>query len=249
LEINCKNCGALTSGNFCANCGQKASIGRITWTNFIHEVTESVFQVNRGLIYTAKELFVRPGITLRGFLSGQRKNHFKPIAYALVLSTIYYIISQFTESETFINDAITGFNNAELRIKGPNARNAIMQWMDSHYAYATLLLLPLYALASFLAFLGSGFNYLEHVVINAYLIGQQAIIYLIGALISLFVPLLDLVSTITLILSMAYAFYVFWRLFKKQKRYVVLLQTLLTYFIAFIQLLLLLITLLAFTQA
>ena len=77
--MNCKNCDKIVDGNFCAHCGQNIKVDKLNLPNFLTEVSDSVFQLNGGLFYTIKELFVRPGHTIREFLIGRRKGHFKPI--------------------------------------------------------------------------------------------------------------------------------------------------------------------------
>jgi hypothetical protein len=60
--MNCKNCGQIVDGKYCCNCGQNTNITKINFANFINEVSESVFQIDKGLFYTLIELIVRPGI-------------------------------------------------------------------------------------------------------------------------------------------------------------------------------------------
>ena len=109
--MNCKNCGKIVEGNFCSYCGQNSKVGKINFPNFLNQVSESVFLINKGFFYTLINLFVRPGESIRDFLNGKRKDHFKPIAYALVLSTIYFLISRIAEQNTLVEDLISGFFN------------------------------------------------------------------------------------------------------------------------------------------
>ncbi len=53
-EMKCKNCAHLVDYNFCPNCGQSSTVGRINPANFLAELSDSVFQVNRGLFFTIR---------------------------------------------------------------------------------------------------------------------------------------------------------------------------------------------------
>jgi hypothetical protein len=104
--MNCKNCGEVLSGNFCSQCGQNSKVGKITLQKLIFELSESILQFNGGLPFTFKELTTRPGKSIKDYLNGNRKNHFKPIAYVLLFSTIYFLFSKVTNLETWLSSAI-----------------------------------------------------------------------------------------------------------------------------------------------
>jgi len=235
--MNCKNCGREVAENYCPNCGQSTKVDRINLSNVVRELSESVFQIDKGLFYTAKELFVRPGRSIKEYLDGKRKKHFKPIAYALTLSTIYFILSQLLGSKTFVSDFLVGYTDAMETPTTETQQLALLKWFAKNYAYTTLFLLPIYALASYLAFYKAGFNYLEHFVLNAYITGQQAIIYALFSVSNLLIDNRDLLASATLCLSIAYAFYVFWQFFDAQSRIAVVLRALLTYVLSLLFLL------------
>ncbi|OAH73163.1 hypothetical protein AXA65_08850 [Chryseobacterium sp. FP211-J200] len=57
----CKNCGHRFEGKFCNNCGQTADTNRINYHDLKHQLTHSLFHIDAGLLYTSKQLFIRPG--------------------------------------------------------------------------------------------------------------------------------------------------------------------------------------------
>lgn len=225
--MNCKNCNQKVDGKFCTHCGQKTSIERINLSNFLKELSSSVFQINKGLFYTLKELFVRPGHSIRDYLSGKRKYHFKPIAYAFTLSTIYFLLSQGLEGQTYLDDAFGGFLNYDSKID--ESQLTTFKWLGKNFAYTILICLPFYALASFIAFWGTGFNYLEHIVLNAYIIGQQAIFYALSSILIIITNNHDFWVFITPLISVGYAFFVFWQFFSKPSRLSIIFRSILTY--------------------
>jgi len=231
-KMTCKNCDSSFEGKFCSNCGQSSKIDKINLSNFLADLSSSVFQINNGLLFSIKELFVRPGESIRDYLKGKRKNHFKPIAFAFTLSTIYFLVSQVFESQTLINDAIDGWFYSEENKEGLDALQlSKINWLKERYAFVTLLLLPIYALSTFLAFLGTKYNYLEHFILNAFIIGQQAIFYAISITLGYFLGFEDIWVSLCFFTSISYAFFVFWHFFKNQKRFTVLLRSVLAYII------------------
>ena len=74
----------------------------------INEFATSAFQVNRGLLFTIKEFFTKPDYSIRQFLKGKRKQHFKPLVFVLLTSTIYVLLMLFTGKNTDLGNALSG---------------------------------------------------------------------------------------------------------------------------------------------
>lgn len=231
--MNCKNCEKKISGNFCSHCGQKSSIEKITLSSFLEELSESVFQLNKGFFYTVKMLFLNPGNSIRAFLKGKRKPHFKPISYALTLSTVYYILSKFLDCKTWMNNFIESFANGAKSSSVDNEVLYLFTWLSNNFAYTTLISIPIFSLASYLLFIKEKFNYLEHIVINAYIIGQQAIIYSLFLFVTSFTNNLFFES-LSFFGCVGYNFWVYWQIFNTGNRILNVLRTTMVYFINFI---------------
>jgi len=205
----CKNCEQNFSGNFCYNCGQKSKVERINFNYIINEIPNSLFQLNRGIIYTIKELLIRPGHSIREFLSGKRIHHYKPIPFLLITTTIYVLSTYLLGNDTFIDEFINAFKlgrndaNKTISVK-------ILDWISKHQAYVSLIILLLFSTSTYIAFSKSCYNYFEHLVINFYITGQQMLIYLIFGALHLHEDLIFLIGVI-------YNFWVFNQLFKNKK--------------------------------
>lgn len=226
--MNCRNCGHTVDGKFCSNCGQNSKVGRINLPAVLNEFSESIFQINKGFFYTLRELCIRPGESLKEFLNGKRKNHFKPIAYLLTLSTLYFLITQATNQNTWIEDLITGWMNGATEQNAGVGIPKIATWFAKNYAYTTLILLPLFSLASFLSFFKFGKNYFEHFVINSYITGQQAILYALFAIVET-VSKSDAIEAFSLLGVIPYTFWVFWQFFSEGNRTMNILRSIMTY--------------------
>lgn len=59
----CANCGRAINGpaqSFCPACGQPTPMYRIDWHFMVHEFEHSVLHMDRGILYSIKELMLRP---------------------------------------------------------------------------------------------------------------------------------------------------------------------------------------------
>ena len=227
-KMNCKNCGHKINGKFCSNCGQNSKVGSINLATVLNELSEGVFQINKGFFYTLSSLSTRPGKSLKEFLDGKRKDHFKPIAYVLTLSTLYFLITQVTNQNTWIADVITGWMNGAAEQNSEAGIPKIASWFAKNYAYATLILLPLFSFASYLSFYKFGKNYLEHIVINSYITGHQAILYSLFAIGATIIDG-DLMEWLSLLAAISYTFWVFWQFFSAGNRMINILRSTMTY--------------------
>lgn len=231
--MKCKNCEAIVISKFCSNCGQNSNVSKITISKLLQDLTESIFQFNSGLLFTLKELFTRPGNSIQEYLLGKRKNHFKPIAYVLVFSTIYFLITRMTSQNTWVDDLISGFFKGAYDTEEAGKLPKIVAWFANNYAYTTLLLIPIFSLASYLSFRKYETNYLEHIVLNCYTTGHQAICYTIFSLLNAIVDFYYL-ELFPALIATAYIFWVFSQFFDKENRFTNFLRSILTYILYFL---------------
>jgi hypothetical protein len=130
IMINCKNCSAFFNTNYCPNCGQASILKRIDKHYITHEI-EHVLHFERGLLYTVKELFIRPGLTMRNYISENRSRLVKPIIFIIVTSLIYSLINNFFHiEEQYVQQQ--GFENSYV--------GKLLTWVQSHYGYSNILI-------------------------------------------------------------------------------------------------------------
>lgn len=224
----CKNCGTVASGNYCSNCGQRTDIGRLNFSYLLKEITDSFFQLNHGFFYTLRELFIAPGKSITEFLNGKRKKYFKPISYLFILSTIYFLVTIAIDERTWIGDFISGWNEGS-REKDAEVQ-LILIWFSENYAYSTLFLVPIFSLASYLSFFRLKKNYIEHIVINSYITGQQAILYSLFAVVGLVIEN-KLLEIAPFAASASYNIFVYYKIFDDGNRVINVLRSIGTYII------------------
>ena len=209
----CLNCDNNFEGLFCNLCGQKAATHRFTMHEWLHEIPHSILHVDSGFFLTMKTLFVRPGDAVREFLHGKRKLLFSPFLYLLVWCGIYVVVTHF-------------FGKDEKVIEVTNITNA-NEYISEHYykIWAIASVIPL-AVGSYFAYFKSGYNFAEHLVFNAYLMGQLVIADIILVLIS--ATSFD-ENYLTIFKSLEFIkfpfwFWMIWQFFKPQKWYWGILQ-------------------------
>ncbi len=226
----CKNCDNNFEGDFCNNCGQKASVQKVNFNYFINEISNSFFQVNRGIFYTLKELSVRPGKSIRDYLKGKRKPHYKPLAFALVTSTIFVLLSYLIGEKTFLGEALSGLSDGFKENENSSDIQNGFNWLLNNITYLLLLLVPFFSFSSYLIFKKSKYNYFEHLILNFYIAGLQSVIYLFF---SLFFFLFNIknyyIEILPIIISILYLFWTYIKFFNNKKAFLTILLTLLTY--------------------
>src|ERR1035437_8773131 len=103
MTTNCQNCNAVLHGKYCSNCGQSSEIHKIDIHYLSHDIQYGLLHFDKGILFTTKELFTRPGNSIREFLEGKRAKHFQPISLVLVLAGIYGLLFHFFKINMFEN--------------------------------------------------------------------------------------------------------------------------------------------------
>lgn len=127
-----------------------------------------------------------------------------------------------------MDDSITGWINGATGESNEKQVPTFFIWFSKNYAYSSLLLLPVFSLASYLSFFKYETNYLEHVVINAYITGHQAIFYTLFAIAGTFIDS-DAVEIFSLLIAVLYTGWVFWQFFSEGNRTINILRSIMTY--------------------
>lgn len=159
-SIKCLNCDEETSGNFCSNCGQKTTIHRIDFKNFItHDFLHGLFHVEKGMIFTAKESLIRPGKAALDYIEGKRIRYYNVFYFILVLIGINIFLSNYYDQ--LVEIYIT--NNTK------DVKDALGNKLEHFFTdYAKILIfsfVPLFAINSFFLFRKRKLNFSEHIII------------------------------------------------------------------------------------
>jgi len=174
--IRCLNCGREFEGDFCPKCGQSAKTGRFTikfiWENLI----AAIFGTYGGILFTFKNLFIRPGKMMVEILDGKRRSYFSPFPMLLFTLTLFILVYSFTGSRDYVKRAET---IAEASKNGDDQVNYVVQktmsealtFYNDHYTLCYLLTLPLLAFTARVCYGRQNrkrYNWTEYVIILVY---------------------------------------------------------------------------------
>jgi Protein of unknown function (DUF3667) len=89
--VTCKNCNTPFQGTYCNQCGQHA-IQRFNFSYLWSLLSQDLFEVDRGLWHTMKDLTVRPGYMIHDFLNGKTRQYFSPLKYLIISIGVFYLM-------------------------------------------------------------------------------------------------------------------------------------------------------------
>lgn len=171
--MNCKNCNAEADLNYCPNCGEATHIHRINGHYVFHEI-QHVLHFEKGILYTIRELSIRPGDNVRHFLTGNRTRLVKPIIFLIVTSLIYTLIIHFFHIEEGYVQA-DGLSNTST--------GHIFKWVQDHYGYANMLMGVFIAFWAKIFFKKYDYNFYEILILLCFVMGMGMLFFAIFSLI------------------------------------------------------------------
>jgi hypothetical protein len=191
--MNCIKCNIEISQNYCGNCGQALSLKRIDKHYLQHEI-EHILHVEKGILFTIRELFIRPGQTIHQFINTDRNRLVKPIIFVIITSVIYTFIAGFFHTE----DAYIKLENTGMKYS-----TMIGKWVQNHYGYANILMSIFIAFFIKKLFKKHNYNYFEIMVLLCYVLGIGMLIIALFSIIEGItkIKLLQISSMIAIVYS------------------------------------------------
>ena len=126
----CPSCSTQIDQNFCPNCGQPATLKRIDGHYIIHKI-EHVLHFENGILFTVKELLIRPGQNVKEYISTNRSRLVKPIIFIIITSLIYTLMSHFFK----LDDGYV-----KLGEDKKTSITLIFEWIQNHYGYSNIIM-------------------------------------------------------------------------------------------------------------
>ncbi len=173
---NCKNCNTPVTEKFCPVCGKAVQLKRIDKHYISHEILH-LLHFEKGFFYSAKELIIRPGDTIREFIKDDRSKHMKPVAFLILTSLLFTLIAHF-----FHVDEI--YNERDRLVFEKSSIGTIMHWVQTHYGYANIAMGAFIALGVTLFFRKYKYNFFEISVLLCFVMGQAMLLLTIETLFS-----------------------------------------------------------------
>ena len=92
---NCLNCGTELTGQYCGQCGQRATSRFISIFELLRDAFGDMFELDSRLWRTLVPLLVRPGLLTKDYLEGRRARYMPPFRMYLVLSLLFFVVAFF----------------------------------------------------------------------------------------------------------------------------------------------------------
>lgn len=92
---DCLNCGSELHGQYCGQCGQRASSRLISLWELTRDAFGDLLELDSRLWRTLIPLLVRPGQLTRDYLEGRRARYMPPFRMYLVLSVVFFVVAFF----------------------------------------------------------------------------------------------------------------------------------------------------------
>lgn len=167
---NCLNCSQILVGKYCHNCGQTAATHRITTKHFItHDLVHGVWHIDKGILFTLKETFIRPGYAALDYISGKRIRYYN-IFYLILIVVGFLILAGGIKG----SDKIISHKNPDIAL--------VMKALDAAVRYFKFILfglVPVLALNSYVLFRRLKLNYAENLIVAGFgLLGSYVILML-----------------------------------------------------------------------
>ncbi|MDU1890544.1 MAG: DUF3667 domain-containing protein [Dysgonomonas sp.] len=171
MSKRCLNCNNEVTDNFCSKCGQPIQTSRISWKHLIDELQYGLLHINKGLLYTEKEMLFSPGVTIKNYLEGKRVKYTKPFLFLIIWGAIYSLVYH-----TFHFFPMKEMNNPDNTFL---EYIPLYEWYANHYSLFILFTLPIFALSTYWILHKSNYNYIEHLVVFSYINGGKIFILLL----------------------------------------------------------------------
>ena len=138
-----------------------AQLKRIDHHYILHEI-EHVLHVERGILFTIRELLLRPGKTVQQFIHKDRSRLVKPVIFVLITAIV----------NTFAGNAFHFESEQAAQNKlDKSTYNAILLWLDSHLGYENILIGAFIAFWIILLFRKHRYNFFEILVLMCFVQG------------------------------------------------------------------------------
>ncbi|MFH6989741.1 DUF3667 domain-containing protein [Flavobacterium collinsii] len=207
MEITCKNCKQTYKGHYCNNCGQTAETHRINAHFLWHDIQHGLLHFDVGIPYSIKELFSRPGHSIREFIEGKRVKHFKPLSLVVVLATLYGLLYHYFDINLFPVSAENSVDYSKFN-----------ELMATHYSWIAIACIPLYTIGTYIAFRKQGYNFIEYFVLNTYKASQRLFIQILAFPVLLYykdTPNLQIITNLIYIIGVVLIFWTNIQFFNK----------------------------------
>lgn len=147
-EQLCRQCGHSGIGAYCGNCGAQYSFKRISMKSLFHDVFHFFTHLEKGFLFTLKQLTISPGAMQRRFIDGDRSRFHKPFSLFFICASLNGLLRYWLYS--FLGESVEA------------------SYFHLYLVTTLIVLMPFFTLISWLLFYRSRYNYAENGVLHLY---------------------------------------------------------------------------------
>jgi hypothetical protein len=168
MSTVCKNCNHSFNKNYryCPYCGQAATIKRLDVHQLIHDIVHAFIHGDKGVFLLFKELSYKPGSVARLYVEGKRKKYFNPFSFLVLMVAIALFFILKFESFTLSNT------------NGNTDNTELLHFAFKYYNVFIFIMCPVNAFLIWLFFRKYNMNFIENLVLAAYMSGQNNVFLL-----------------------------------------------------------------------
>ncbi|WP_332452492.1 DUF3667 domain-containing protein [Chryseobacterium aquaticum] len=157
-KINCLNCCTKTIGKYCHNCTQKSDTKRLNLKHFIsHDIIHGTLHLDKGLLFTLKEIIIRPGKVASNYINGQRVRYYNFFYLTLILIGLILFFKGYNNSSII--------NEVSDKPISKVSYNLGKELASNYFKHFLLSFIPLFAISSSIAYRKNKLNLAEHGII------------------------------------------------------------------------------------
>ena len=110
----CQNCGTPMLGEYCHACGQPVKGMIRPLSSMLHDVADTIFNIDSRIFRTLGPLYVRPGYLTNEYFAGRRVRYVTPFRLYFFLSVIAFFAAQYALSDVNMNNAVISDGAPEI---------------------------------------------------------------------------------------------------------------------------------------
>jgi hypothetical protein len=189
-DVECNNCGYIDQGVYCSNCGGHLKKQRISMSHLLSSIVDFFSNFEDKYVHTFVSLTTRPINFISHYLHGVRDKYYIPFKYFFLNLSINFFIYTYFNISTINEDGFETEASQLLQLKSEAVFDAII---NNYGSFFSLLIIPLYVLATSVLFRKSTHNMAERATAITFLFGHlmilQAVLNLISAVFNPFYEL------------------------------------------------------------
>jgi Protein of unknown function (DUF3667) len=172
----CSNCGKPAAHEYCSYCGQKINIPRISFSYVWHEAFHFFTHLDKGFLFTTRQMLFSPGKAITSFIDGKRKAYQPPVSYFLIWTTIF-ILALYLLEKIYGENKVIAYND----YFGPGSTT---QYAISHLSIMLTFIIPFQSFYLYILLTRQRYNFFETLVAGIYAVGTIIMLQFVFALLS-----------------------------------------------------------------